>query len=254
MAVRQADRHATGPSTLSPLLAGTLGLLALAGIAAEAAAQAGAAIDHWRHRPPLDPLALALELADGRTHWPPSGDPDPDRSRRGLRAGRELDPGAARPAAGHRRGSRGAAAGHRPQRAPGVASERQSDRRAVRRRAARAADRPRDRRRPAPVRDVGGHAVRHLGAPQRQDLKPRDPHAAGGAGRRVRDLEQARPVRRDPPGPRAARASVELRPRAARRRRARLVVEPAHLRHLRPPRARAHRRVRRRLPRPRRAA
>ena len=75
MAVRQADRHATGPSALSPLLAGTLGLLALAGIAAEAAAQAGAAIDHWRHRPPIDPLALALGLADDRTHWPPSGTP-----------------------------------------------------------------------------------------------------------------------------------------------------------------------------------
>ena len=70
--MRQADRHATGPSTLSPLLAGTLGLLALASVVAEAAAQAGAQLDHWRQRPPLDPLALALELADGRTHWPPA--------------------------------------------------------------------------------------------------------------------------------------------------------------------------------------
>ena len=33
----------------------------------EAAAQAGAVLDHWRHPPPLDPLALVLELADGRT-------------------------------------------------------------------------------------------------------------------------------------------------------------------------------------------
>jgi hypothetical protein len=70
--MRQADRHATGPSTLSPLLAGVLGLLALVGVVAEAAAQAGAQLDHWRQRPPLDPLALALELADGRTHWPPA--------------------------------------------------------------------------------------------------------------------------------------------------------------------------------------
>ena len=74
--MRQADRHATGPSTLSPLLAGALALLALVGVVGEAAAQAGAAIDHWRQRPPVDPLALALELADGRTHWPPAGDAD----------------------------------------------------------------------------------------------------------------------------------------------------------------------------------
>src|SRR5450631_2550258 len=72
---RQADRHATGPSTLSPLLTGTLALVGLAAVAGEAAAQAGAAIDHWRHRPPVDPLALVLELADGRTRWPPAGTP-----------------------------------------------------------------------------------------------------------------------------------------------------------------------------------
>jgi len=73
--MRQADRHATGPSTFSPLLAGTLALIALAAVAGEAAAQAGAALDHFRHRPPLDPLALVLELIDGRTHWPPAGTP-----------------------------------------------------------------------------------------------------------------------------------------------------------------------------------
>ncbi len=73
--MRQADRHATGPSSLSPLLVGALGLLAVAGVTAEAAAQAGAALDHWRHRPPPDPLALALELADGRTRWPPGATP-----------------------------------------------------------------------------------------------------------------------------------------------------------------------------------
>jgi hypothetical protein len=72
--MRQADRHATGPQALSPLLTGTLALVALATVAG-AAAQAGAAIDHWRHRPPVDPLALALELADGRTRWPPAGTP-----------------------------------------------------------------------------------------------------------------------------------------------------------------------------------
>jgi hypothetical protein len=73
--MRQADRHATGPSTLSPLLGGTLALVALAAVAGEAAAQGGAAIEHWRHRPPVDPLALVLELADGRTRWPPAGTP-----------------------------------------------------------------------------------------------------------------------------------------------------------------------------------
>jgi type IV secretory pathway TraG/TraD family ATPase VirD4 len=72
---RQADRHATGPSTLSPLLTGTLALVALAAVAGEAAAQGGAEIDHWRHRPPVDPLALVLELADGRTRWPTAGTP-----------------------------------------------------------------------------------------------------------------------------------------------------------------------------------
>ena len=73
--MRHADRHATGPTTLSPLVAGTLALLALVAVVGETAAQAGAAIDHWRHRPPVDPLALVLELADGRTHWPPAGTP-----------------------------------------------------------------------------------------------------------------------------------------------------------------------------------
>ena len=70
-----AHRHATGPAPFSPLLAGTLALLALAGVVGEAAAQGGAAIDHWHRRPPLDPLALALELADGRTRWPPAATP-----------------------------------------------------------------------------------------------------------------------------------------------------------------------------------
>ena len=71
--MRQADRHATGPPTLSPVVAGMLALLALAAVAGDAAAQAGAALDHWHRRPPLDPLALALDLGDGRTRWPPAG-------------------------------------------------------------------------------------------------------------------------------------------------------------------------------------
>ena len=72
---RQADGTRPGPRQLSPLLTGTLALVALAAVAGEAAAQGGAAIDHWRHRPPVDPLALVLELADGRTRWPTAGTP-----------------------------------------------------------------------------------------------------------------------------------------------------------------------------------
>lgn len=72
--MRQADRHATGPSTLSPPLA-FFALALVVGLIGEVAAQVGAAIDHWHQRPPLDPLALVLELADGRTHWPPAGTP-----------------------------------------------------------------------------------------------------------------------------------------------------------------------------------
>ncbi|MGO9908829.1 MAG: type IV secretory system conjugative DNA transfer family protein [Solirubrobacteraceae bacterium] len=68
-------RHATGPAPFSPLVAGTLALLALAGVVGEGAAQGGAAIDHWHRSPPLDPLALALELADGHTRWPPAATP-----------------------------------------------------------------------------------------------------------------------------------------------------------------------------------
>jgi TraM recognition site of TraD and TraG len=73
--VSHADRHATGPAPFSPLLGGTVALLAFAGVVGEAAAQGGAAIEHWHRRPPLDPLALALELADGHTRWPPAATP-----------------------------------------------------------------------------------------------------------------------------------------------------------------------------------
>ena len=67
-----AHRHSTGSSGFSPLLAGTIGIVVVAAAAAEAAVQLGASIDHWRHPPPVDPLALVLELADGKTGWPPA--------------------------------------------------------------------------------------------------------------------------------------------------------------------------------------
>ena len=205
---RHADRHATGPnSALSPLLTGTLALVALAAVAGEAAAQAGAAIDHWRQRPPVDPLALVLELADGRTRWPPAGTPILIAAAAAcavlaavvVACSREKAPGG-------RRGSGGAAARYRPQRASDLAAQRAGDGQAVRCRAARTADRTGRRGRSDAVRDVGGHAVRHLGPAQRQEHGARDPDAAGRARRRVRDLQQARPVRGHPGGPRAGAA------------------------------------------------
>ena len=50
--------------------------------------------------------------------------------------------------------------------------------------------------------------MRHLGPPQRQEHGPGDPDAAGRARRRVRDLEQARPVRSDPRSVREQRGRV----------------------------------------------
>ena len=214
--MRQADRHATGPGALSPLLAGTLALLALAAAAGEAAAQAGAALDHWRHPPPLDPLTLVLQLADGRTHWPPAGTPllvgaavacplivtiaavlllrrparSADRAARLLGTGRSVHPVSL---------ANARATAERF----GVA-------------AAWVTDRARRGGRPNAVRDLGGHAVRHLGATQRQVQLARDPDGAGRARCRVRDLEQARPVRGHPGGTRAARAHLEFRSRGDR--------------------------------------
>ena len=65
-----AHRHSTGPPPFSPLIAAGLVVLAVAAIVLEAAVQAGAALDHWRHRPPLDPLGLGIQLADHKTRWP----------------------------------------------------------------------------------------------------------------------------------------------------------------------------------------
>ena len=54
--MRHADRHATGPTTLSPLLTGTLALVALAAVAGEAAAQGGGIDVSQGLHPPLVPL------------------------------------------------------------------------------------------------------------------------------------------------------------------------------------------------------
>jgi hypothetical protein len=69
--VNPAQRHSTGPPGISPLAAGAIGLTVLAAVGLEAAVQAGAAIDHYQRRPPLNPLALVIELADHHTAGPP---------------------------------------------------------------------------------------------------------------------------------------------------------------------------------------
>ena len=68
----RAHRHATGTGQFSPLLAGILAAVLTVAVALEAAVQVGARLDRWRRVPPVDPLSLALELADGKTGWPPS--------------------------------------------------------------------------------------------------------------------------------------------------------------------------------------
>ena len=136
----------------------------------EAAAQAGAALDHWRHRPPLDPLALVLELADGRTHWPPAATP----ILIGCRARACADRGRLHRGRARRGGRRAARIARRGCWVPAAASIRSRLRTRGRRRERFGVAQPglpiaqRRRGRPDAVRDLGGHAVRHLGAPQRQ--------------------------------------------------------------------------------------
>ena len=104
----------------------------------------------WRHRPPLDPLSLALELADGRTRWPPAATliaiaagavvlalagRDRGRARSRRRPARQAD-----------RAARLLATGRDIH--PVSLRNAQRDREAVRRRAGRAAGRSRGRRRP----------------------------------------------------------------------------------------------------------
>ena len=67
--MNRAHRHATGTPQLSPLIAATLGLGVLIVLIGDAAAQLGARLDGHRP-PPIAPLSLALELADGTTRWP----------------------------------------------------------------------------------------------------------------------------------------------------------------------------------------
>ena len=68
----RAHRHATGSPEFSPLIAGALGLGVVIVIIVDGAAQLGARLDGWHRPPPIAPLSLALELADGKTRWPPA--------------------------------------------------------------------------------------------------------------------------------------------------------------------------------------
>ena len=69
--MNHAHRHATGAPDLSPLIVGALGLGVVIVITGDAAVQLGAWLDGDRP-PPVAPLSLALELADGKTTWPPA--------------------------------------------------------------------------------------------------------------------------------------------------------------------------------------
>ena len=252
--MRQADRHATGPSTLSPLLAGTLALVALAAVGGRSR-RAGGRGDRPLAPPPAGRSARPGARARRRPHpLAAGGHADPDRRRarvRVLAAGLSwsLAPGGRRPARIARRGCSVPAAA--------CIRSRGGTRSATAKRFG--VEQP-----GLPIaRAIAGGQTLYAtwedmqcdiwGPAQRQD-------SSAARSRRCwprpapRSRPRTSPTCTPPPGgPRAARPGVELRPRAARRRRARLVVEPAQLRHLRPPRARADRRVRRRLPRPRRA-
>ena len=248
-------RHATGPAPFSPLLAGTLALLALAGVVGEAAAQAGAAIDHWRRRPPLDPLALALELADGRTRWPPAATPILIAAARGVRAEPSAWSWSLAPAGRSTGADRAARLLGTGRSAHSVSlAERASDR------CSDSASSSRDCRSRRAI--AGGQPLYATWEDMQCDIwGPRKGKSTSRAIPTVLAAPGAAFATSNKPDLYAATRGLRERqgrvwnfdPEQLAAGRARLVVEPAHLRHLRPPRARADRRVRRRLPRPGRA-
>ena len=192
-------------------------------------------LDHWRHPPPVDPLSLALELADGKTGWPP--------------------------AATAIAGDRAAACSLL---AVSCVVIRSMARRARRIHADRAAPmmgaaatctryHARTRARPPSASASTRKVCRSRG--RWADGQPlyaswEDMQCDIGGPRRGKTIARAIPTLLSAPGavfatsnkpdidaatrlrPRAARAGVELRPRTAHRRRAQLVVEPAQLRDL----------------------
>ena len=98
--MRQADRHATGPSTLSPLLDGHA-RAAGARRRRRRSRRAGGRGDRPLAPPPAARSARARARARRRPHPLAAGrDADPDRGRGGVRSGRWLRRGAARPQSG----------------------------------------------------------------------------------------------------------------------------------------------------------
>ena len=250
----RAHRHATGTGQFSPLIAGILAAVIAAAGAAEAAVQVGAKLDHWRHPPPLDPVSLALELADGKTGWPPAA------TALAATAGSVIALLALTAAALLLRArARGT---HADRAAPVMGRGR--DIHPVSRANARAtAKRFGITHEGLPV----GRAVSNgqalyatwedmqcdIWGPRRGKTSARAiptllsaPGAAFATSNKP-DLHSATRLLREQSG-----RGVELRSRTARRRAPHLVVEPADLRDLRSPGDGAHRRVRRRLPPPRR--
>ena len=213
--MRQADRHATGPSTLSPLLTGTLALLALA------ARRRGKPPRRRARRSTTGATArrsirsrLVLELADGRTRWPPAGTPIliAAAAACALIAGRRRGRCAPRrPAAGADRAARLLGTGRSVH--------------PVSRRNAQATAKRFGVEQPGlPIaRAVAGGQTLYatwedmqcdIWGPRKGKSSSRAiPTLLAAPGAAFATSQQARPVRGHPGGPRAARAGVELRPR-----------------------------------------
>ena len=68
--MNQHHRHATGPGAGSELTYLSFGAAAVVLVLVEAAVHAGAALAGWRRQPTWNPLVLAIDLARGRVAWP----------------------------------------------------------------------------------------------------------------------------------------------------------------------------------------
>ncbi len=141
----------------SPLIAGALGLGVVIVIIGDAAAQLGARLDGWHRPPPIAPLSLALELADGKTRWPPAA--TAIAAAAGgvlvLALRRLFHMAMARRVTTQPCRSRRADDGTRTRHPPRLPRKRAGDREALQHRPGRPPDRARRQRRPTAVRDAG---------------------------------------------------------------------------------------------------